>query len=85
MKLPKHTALLTREKLHSVEWCPMDVMVFDLESKIIYAHTNKLSVFSVELTKIRGYSSEYKEKLIVMIEAMGYIVTPEDDKLWIGL
>lgn len=85
MKLPKHTTLLTREKLHSVEWSPLDVMVFDLESKIINAHVNGLSIFSVEFEKIRGYNESCKDKLRVMVEAMGYIVTIEDNKMWIAL
>lgn len=37
MKLPKNTTLLTREKLHSVDWCPLDIMIFDIESRVINA------------------------------------------------
>jgi hypothetical protein len=85
MKLPKHTTLLTREKLHSVEWSPLDVMIFDIESRIINARMNGLGIFSVEFEKIRGYNAECKNKLRVMVEAMGYIVDIEDNKMWIGL
>lgn len=85
MKLPKHTALLTREKLYSVEWCALDVMIFDIESRIINARVNGLHIFSVDFEKIRGYTPECKEKLRVMVEAMGYIVDIENDKMWIGL
>lgn len=85
MKLPKNTTLLTREKLYSVDWSPADVMIFDIESRIINARHNGLSVFSVEFENIRGYNPDCKDKLRVMIEAMGYIVTVENDKMWIGL
>ncbi|UXD79514.1 hypothetical protein OJNDCHOG_01250 [Klebsiella phage 150040] len=85
MKLPKNTTLLTREKLHSVDWCPLDIMIFDIESRVINAKYQACSIFSVEFEKIRGYDEKYKEKLKVMIEALGYIVTVEDNKMWIAI
>lgn len=60
MKLPKHTTLLTREKLHSVEWSPLDVMVFDLESKIINAHVNGLSIFLLNSKRFAGIMKPVK-------------------------
>ena len=59
MKLPKNTTLLTREKLHSVDWCPLDIMIFDIESRVINTKYQGCSIFSVEFEKIRGYDEKW--------------------------